>query len=140
MKVLQFTPLEEGIAEGDANFVYYSGTHDNDTLLGWYKTSELKDEENRKSESDEDDELKGACRRLIEELYLSQAAWVIIPMQDILGLDADTRMNVPGTIEGNWQWKLTKSLLTDEVRTWLRALAVTSERLSLNQFSSDNMA
>jgi len=128
MKVLQFTPLEEGTAESDTNFVYYSGTHDNDTLLGWYKTNKLKDEEIRKSENDKDDEMKGACRRLIEDLHLSQAAWVVIPMQDILGLDTDARMNVPGTIEGNWQWKLTKPLLTDEVKTWLHALAVKSER------------
>ncbi|MHB8127001.1 MAG: bifunctional glycogen debranching protein GlgX/4-alpha-glucanotransferase [Desulfitobacteriaceae bacterium] len=135
MKILQFTPLKEGLAEKDKNFVYYSGTHDNDTLLGWYKTSKLQDEEIRTAEKDETDktdenkEMKIACRRLIEDLYLSPVAWVIIPMQDILGLDTDARMNVPGTIEGNWQWRMTKPLLTDEVKTWLGTLSVKSERL-----------
>ncbi|MFZ3373087.1 MAG: bifunctional glycogen debranching protein GlgX/4-alpha-glucanotransferase [Desulfitobacteriaceae bacterium] len=138
MKILQFTPMEEGMSENYHNFVYYSGTHDNDTLLGWYKTNKLQDEELKMSEKDEadkineNDEMKIACRRLIEDLYMSEAAWVIIPLQDILGLDTDARMNVPGTTEGNWHWKLSKKLLTEEVKLWLRSMAETSKRLTPN--------
>lgn len=156
MKILQFTPLEEGLADKDNNFIYYSGTHDNDTLLGWLKAQKLQDEKNRRyagsagdktaenensdkmKEKDdkisEDAEMKIACRRLIEDLYMSPAAWVIIPMQDILGLDTDTRMNIPGTVGGNnWQWQMTQSRLTDEVKTWLRTLVVMSVRSPLRQ-------
>jgi 4-alpha-glucanotransferase len=80
---------------------------------------------------DQKEESKGACRRMIEALYMSSATWVITPMQDILGLDTDARMNVPGTIEGNWQWKLNKELLTTEVKEWLCSIAREAKRLPL---------
>lgn len=133
MKILQFTPLEECMAEKDNNFVYYSGTHDNDTLLGWIKTQNIKIKENIKTNknataSEESAKLKTACRKLMKDIYMSPAAWVILPLQDILCLDTDARMNVPGTIENNWKWQMTESMLTDEVKTWLRNLAVESGR------------
>ena len=144
MKVLQFTPLAEGLAGQDPNFIYYTGTHDNDTLLGWYKQAaqaETDAEEkpgfaeqpgpekqrNFEDKADVDDPQVG-CRKLIEDLYLSEAAWVILPMQDILGLDSDARMNVPGTAGGNWRWQMTKDQLNLEVKTWLRSLAAKSGR------------
>lgn len=122
MKVLQFTPLEQFAQEATTDCVYYSGTHDNDTLLGWYKT-----EHNHKK-------LKTRnvfIRKEIERLYQSQAAWVILPLQDILGLDSDARMNIPGTIEGNWHWRVEKDSLTSEIRVWLRALAKKYKRATL---------
>ncbi|KLU65477.1 4-alpha-glucanotransferase [Desulfosporosinus acididurans] len=134
MKVLQFTSLEDVDSEGDMNIVYYSGTHDNDTLLGWYKSTMISSGEeshcNQESENEkfQEEGLKRACRKLIEELYLSQAAWVITPMQDVLGLDSKARMNVPGTVKGNWGWTLNKNLLTTEVKTWLRYLARNAQR------------
>lgn len=129
MKVLQFTSIEDTLAEDDINFVYYSGTHDNDTLLGWYKSTILADREESEHAQGEPEGVKGTCRRLIEDLYKCQATWVITPIQDILGLDTEARMNVPGTIEGNWQWKLNKDLLTTEVKDWLRSLAKDAKRL-----------
>ncbi len=79
----------------------------------------------------QDNEPKAACRRLIEELYRSPAPWVIVPMQDILGLDTDARMNVPGTVEGNWQWQLNKDLLTTAVKGWLRSVARETKRFRM---------
>jgi 4-alpha-glucanotransferase len=128
MKILQFTSLEECLTEKNYNFVYYSGTHDNDTLMGWIKAQNLINPNENESEHRENTNFKNTCRKLMEDLYMCPAAWVILPMQDILSLDTDARMNVPGTIEGNWEWQMTKSLLTDEVKTWLRILAIKSER------------
>ncbi|MDQ7093721.1 bifunctional glycogen debranching protein GlgX/4-alpha-glucanotransferase [Desulfosporosinus sp. PR] len=141
MKVLQFTSIAEMTA-GDKDIVYYSGTHDNDTLLGWYRSTiftnqeepedgqGVSEEQSAQQPERRTEKAKKACRKLIEDLYLSEAAWVITPLQDILGLDTEARMNVPGTVAGNWQWKLDEKLLTAEVKDWLRSLAKVSQRLS----------
>jgi 4-alpha-glucanotransferase len=71
---------------------------------------------------------RDACRKLIEGVYMSQAVWVILPMQDILGLGEEARMNVPGTIYANWQWRLDKNIVTDEIRLWLRSLTYNAKR------------
>ena len=105
MKVFQFSPQITGA--GDTNFVYYTGTHDNDTLVGWCRKQPQKYD----------------YKVIMEEIYQSNAAWVIVPMQDILGLDSEARMNIPGTVYGNWEWRLDKSLLTEEVGRWLSEMA-----------------
>ncbi|SPF39570.1 debranching enzyme (glycogen), GH-13-type [Candidatus Desulfosporosinus infrequens] len=129
IKVLQFTPLSEISMDQETNFVYYTGTHDNNTLLGWYEKNLAAEEGNSDSSQIDQKALsKQACRKLIEETYLSQAAWVIIPMQDILSLGEKARMNVPGTIHGNWQWQVDKTLITDEIKLWLRTQAEKTRR------------
>jgi 4-alpha-glucanotransferase/glycosidase len=85
-------------------WVYYSGTHDNDTLIGWCSgMSGL-------GETDVKDltplEKKTLARRILRRIYLSKAKWVIIPFQDLLGLGSEARMNTPGTSEGNWEWRM----------------------------------
>jgi 4-alpha-glucanotransferase len=128
-KVLQFTPLKEISMHSETDFVYYSGTHDNNTLLGWYERKCLTEGENPvRSDINQKALSKQACRKLIEEVYASQAVWVIIPLQDILGLGEEARMNVPGTIYGNWQWQLDKTLITDEVKLWLQTQAEKTKR------------
>ncbi len=112
MKVLQFTSIEEFEQEAMTDCVYYTGTHDNDTLLGWKMQQNL----TKLSFSNE-------SRLEIEQLYQSKAAWVIVPLQDILGLDSSARMNIPGTVEGNWQWRVEKDKLSSEVIDWLNTLA-----------------
>jgi len=108
MKVLQFA------FGGDAanpflphnytrNFVVYTGTHDNDTTAGWLATAAT--HERRYAEryaAAEDQELVWAMIRLA---YQSVAELCIIPMQDLLGLGSEARMNFPGTVEGNWGWR-----------------------------------
>ena len=128
IKVLQFTPLKE-IMEQDINFVYYSGTHDNNTLLGWYEKDHQDEDQDSINNSMKQTIInRQICWEIIEKLYSSQAAWVIIPMQDILGLDEKARMNVPGTIHGNWQWQLDKIPKSDEINVWLRTQAEKTER------------
>ncbi len=128
IKVLQFTSLKEIVGDSETNFVYYTGTHDNNTLLGWYEKINLAEGGTQVSGIDQKVISKQACRELIEEVYLSPAAWVILPMQDILGLGEEARMNVPGTIHGNWQWKLDEIQDLDEIKIWLRTQANKTKR------------
>lgn len=135
MKVLQFTSLEEISANPDTNFVYYSGTHDNNTLLGWYEKNVLAENKPRSNEADGILQSKQACRDLIEGIYKSPAGWVILPMQDILGLNEKARMNIPGTIQGNWLWQLEKNQPLDGIKTWLRRLAENTSRCRTTMIS-----
>lgn len=108
MKVLQFAFVNDTANEHlphnfGKDFVVYTGTHDNNTTVGWLKTL------NRKEAA----QLKryiGTGRvdhwKMIRAALSSVAQISIIPMQDILGLDSSSRMNTPGTIRGNWQWRL----------------------------------
>lgn len=113
MKVLQFIDREPFPASltDEGNWVYYTGTHDNDTLLGWYEEIVLAQlaPENREKWR------KNICGEFIELVYQSPAKWVIIPLQDLLGLDTSARMNIPGTVGGNWQWRFKKGDLTKEL-------------------------
>ncbi len=84
------------------NTVLYTGTHDNDTMLGWYR---------RYVEPEIDPEKKAADQPEVSWHYIemamhSDACKVIFPMQDLLGLGTEARMNIPGTAEGNWDWRL----------------------------------
>jgi len=89
-----------------AETVIYTGTHDNDTSLGWFSALSAEDQEhvlqNLGLQSDEK-----VVERMIEMILLTDATLAIIPFQDFLRLGSEARMNTPGTIENNWQWRLT---------------------------------
>jgi 4-alpha-glucanotransferase len=107
MKILQFAfggdehnpYLPEHI---DVNSVVYTGTHDNDTTLGWYKQAEPHVVAHLHHYLN--DEAPEMPKALIDLAMHSQGYLAIIPMQDVMGLDTDCRMNTPGTIVNNWQW------------------------------------
>jgi 4-alpha-glucanotransferase len=91
----------------------YTGTHDNDTTLGWFTSTDLATTQSREELEAErafvrryvdrhDGEIHWAMIRLA---HASIADTAIIPMQDILGLDSRARMNRPGSAEGNWTWR-----------------------------------
>src|SRR5262245_5015638 len=90
----------------------YTGTHDNDTAVGWYRESPVA-------------ELDAAEPNwsLIELAYGSRAAVAIVPAQDVLGLGSEARMNTPGRGTGNWSWRLEPGQLTQEHAMRLRELA-----------------
>ena len=92
------------------NVVCYTGTHDNDTTRGWYDGLDDLVRERVGSR----DGAAGAADVLIDVALRSPAQLVIIPMQDILGLDSRARFNTPGVIGGNWLWRVTASELTAE--------------------------
>ena len=94
----------------ETNVVCYTGTHDNDTTRGWYDGLDDLVRERVGSR----DGAAGAADVLIDMALQSPAQLVIIPMQDILGLDSRARFNTPGVIGGNWLWRVTAADLTTE--------------------------
>lgn len=117
MRVLQFAfdgkPDNPHLPENfpaHGNVVVYTGTHDNDTALGWFRTAE----EPVRKRVREYLELHGIAARKEEEIpwalitvaLRSRAKLAVIPMQDVLGLGSEARMNYPSRAEGNWRWRL----------------------------------
>jgi 4-alpha-glucanotransferase len=82
--------------------VVYTGTHDNDTTVGWFAGL---DERDRAVLADKLADAEDMPAALIRAAYASPARLAVIPMQDLLGLGTEARMNVPGTENGNWQWR-----------------------------------
>jgi 4-alpha-glucanotransferase len=109
--------------------VIYTGTHDNDTLLGWY--AGLGDDTRRYINEVlhcGPEDMPGA---LIDAVFQSPARVAILPLQDLLGLDSAGRMNVPGTTQGNWTWRFDWPQVPADFAARWRACAAASGRLSL---------
>ena len=105
------------------NSVAYSGTHDNNTLLGYLWELE---ENNRRYMLEycgytESDWEKG-YENMIRTIMASGAGLVILPIQDILRYGADTRLNTPGTSENNWRYRVTKEQLSGIDRDYWRKM------------------
>lgn len=98
------------------NCVVYTGTHDNNTTIGWYlsdKVSETSRNRARRYTNCKDEgEINWDFIRLA---YSSIAAIAVVPLQDILGFGDDCRMNTPSTSNGNWRWRCAPQLLTDDI-------------------------
>ena len=100
----------------DKNTVVYTGTHDNDTIQGWYRTISDEDREysrkymNNFNTADED-----IHNDFIRVTMASVSNMAIIPMQDYLGLGSEARINVPSTVGGNWTWRMVEGDITDEL-------------------------
>jgi len=129
MKVLQFAFSRDGQGGLQAdnlflphnhlpNYVAYTGTHDNDTTLGWFESQEA--------------DLRELIRRyagssgqeivwdLIRIVFMSAACYAVVPFQDPLALGKDARMNTPGTVGGNWSWRVRSEAFNDGVGYRLR--------------------
>ncbi|HEU0012101.1 MAG TPA: 4-alpha-glucanotransferase [Longimicrobium sp.] len=109
------------------NAVAYTGTHDNDTARGWYDESADPNERQgvRRLTDAPEDEMHWA---MIETVLRSRAGWAVVPLQDVLGLGSQARMNTPGTGEGNWAWRLREGDVTPELAARLAALTRASGR------------
>ena len=131
MKVLQFAFTTDGTHpylphNYEPNCIVYTGTHDNDTTLGWYHTRDAKE--------------KAALHRylgpvaepvnwaLIRLAYASVADVAVVPLQDVLSLGGEARMNTPGKPSGNWTWRFREHALAPDLRGRLLALALTYGR------------
>ncbi|MBN1902755.1 4-alpha-glucanotransferase [Candidatus Sumerlaeota bacterium] len=103
------------------NCVVYTGTHDNDTCIGWYRNSSTPGEQDhiRRYTGTNGSEINWDMIRLA---FSSVAHSAIVPMQDILGLDGSARMNFPGKPSGNWIWRFEYSQMTNSIETRLRDL------------------
>ena len=96
------------------NCVVYTGTHDNDTLIGWFQKAKEEDRQFARDylNSRSDDEIHWDA---IRGAWSSVASMAISPVQDFLGLGSEARINTPGVASGNWQWRLKQGVLTDEL-------------------------
>lgn len=96
------------------NCVVYTGTHDNDTLIGWFQKAKEEDRQFARDylNSRSDDEIHWDA---IRGAWSSVANMAISPVQDFLGLGSEARINTPGVAAGNWQWRLRHEVLTDEL-------------------------
>lgn len=105
------------------NTVAYTGTHDNDTLKGWYNKSGKQKQQNILKELNIDTKNKGEIiDKLIQNVINSKADIVIIPLQDYLHLDSEARMNTPSTVGGNWIWRVKESQLTKQLSKKIKCL------------------
>ena len=116
------------------NSVVYTGTHDNNTTCGWYEG--LSDDQRRnvtqyltrlKQDSGE------PAKALLRLAWSSPAALALAPLQDLLNLGADARMNIPGRADGNWRWRCTENMLSAPVFQWLRDLTKSTNRATIHQ-------
>ena len=115
------------------NTFFYTGTHDNDTLLGWLnfvqaRQPELYEGALEYAQAAPDISPVELVRELIARVLRSEARVAVIPAQDWLGLDTDARMNLPATSQGNWAWRLSGGELTPELARQMRALAIETDR------------
>ena len=105
--------------------VVYTSSHDTDTTRGWFGSLSKREREVAGLDSREPE------WSLIELAHSSRAALSIVPAQDLLGLDSESRMNTPGTAVGNWRWQLGRGQLTDELAARLRDSTARGDMLSM---------
>lgn len=109
------------------NTVAYTGTHDNDTTVGWWKNSS-RPEERVAAKAYFGDAPDGMHWAMIRAAETSVARYCIIQLQDVLGLDSDCRMNIPSHPEGNWTWRYHKGQLKPELARKLVTITELSDR------------
>ncbi len=108
--------------------VVYTGTHDNDTTLGWWNSG-VSENERRAIQAyvgESDDGIHWAFIRLAQE---SVASLSVVPLQDVLGLGSEARLNTPSVSEGNFRWRYQPGSLTNALAKKLAALAAVTDRL-----------
>ena len=137
MHVLQFDVTNENIdiSEFDENSVCYTGTHDNDTTVGWFKGSpgDIRSSEEIVAAQHAALRVTGGDPEtihmdMIRTAFATRSSIAIAPMQDYLGLGSEARINVPGTSSNNWRWRLLDSQLTDAVCDNIAAMAAAAGR------------
>jgi 4-alpha-glucanotransferase len=132
MRVLQFGFGNRGAHiylphQYERNTVVYTGTHDNDTLLGWWKSCATEEERCHASAYLGHDP-EGMNWAFIRAAQASIADLCVVPLQDVLGLGSEGRMNVPSRSDGNWTWRCQPGALTGELASRLATLAEVADR------------
>ena len=117
--------------------VAYTGGHDNDTTLGWWRSSGSRDSTRTAEDVRKEHQLTRAYLGFenepinwvfIRTVLASVADIAVIPLQDVLGLGSEARMNLPGTVSGNWKWRYKASGLTNQVTDRLKSLTSLYDR------------
>lgn len=144
MAILQFAFGIEGNAADyrphnlERKVIAYTGTHDNDTVIGWWNHSDTSDTRTTEDVQKEreftlaylgpsDEPMNW---RMIRAYLASVAQVVVSPMQDILGLGREARMNRPGTAHGNWEWRMLPEAFTDAHQSKLNHLSAIYDRIA----------
>lgn len=127
MKVLQFAFYEDSDSEYlpynyVENCVVYTGTHDNDTIAGWYSDLSEEDKEFTRDFLMLEDEEK-ICESMIATAMESVARHCIIPAQDYLGLGSTARINLPSTVGENWKWRMKKDAFDEKLVAKMKKMA-----------------
>ena len=131
MDVWQFNCWEMlNMPESEAKHrAFYAGTHDNNTLVGFFTELAKQSEE-----SEDKPDIREQAEDAIRKIYKSHAALAMVQLQDVFLLGEDARMNIPGVPDGNWKWKIPgdsiKDAFADSVdrAAWFRALAEETDR------------
>jgi 4-alpha-glucanotransferase len=126
MRVLQFafgsdannTNLPHNFKQ---DIVVYTGTHDNDTTAGWFQNVGVEERDSCLEYLHSDGE--EINWDLIRAALASVANTAIVPLQDLMGLGSEARLNLPSSAEGNWLWRMTANALTGELSARLRELS-----------------
>lgn len=146
MSVLQFGFGDPGahmyLPHRAAGKVIYTGTHDNDTVVGWWNSGAT-EHERRNAEAYLGPNEDGIHWAFIRAAVCSPASLSIVPLQDVLGLGSEARMNVPSMNgNGNWCWRLDESLSQPELAQKLALLTELSDRLPepISQLPDDSFA
>ncbi len=106
----------------ESNCVVYSGTHDNDTTVGWYRSASPSEQDFvRRYTARSGDNIAWDMIRLA---MASVADTAVIPLQDLMQLDTDARMNYPGRTDGYWQWRFLPEALTDDIVEQFREMTI----------------
>lgn len=127
MRVFQFGFLSEGDSTHKPhnypeNCVAYTGTHDNNTLLGYLWELDDEKRNNILSYCGHTEHWESGCKSIIRTVMQSHAKTVIMPIQDLLGYGSDTRLNIPGKADGNWAYRITKEQLDGIDKDYFRNL------------------
>jgi 4-alpha-glucanotransferase len=122
MRVLQFAFSSDATNEHlphnyERHMLVYTGTHDNDTTVGWYNTRRPEEQHHVREYLATD--ARTINLDLIRLALSSVADLAIVPLQDVLGLGNEARMNMPGRATGNWTWRYRAEMLKDWHRDWL---------------------
>jgi 4-alpha-glucanotransferase len=110
---------------GISNTAVYTGTHDNPTTRGWFEDWRQKLWNYLKGRGGESGEAAGA---FMELTWSSEAVLAMAPLQDLLNLGSEARVNVPGRPDGNWRWRFSGDMLSNSAFEWLRDLTKNANR------------
>ena len=126
MRVMQFAFGNPGAHiylphQFEHNTVVYTGTHDNDTTLGWWRVAT--EQERCHASAYLGHVPEGINWGFIRAAEASIADLCVVPLQDVLGLGSEARMNVPSRVDGNWTWRYQPGSLTSELASRLATIA-----------------
>lgn len=124
MKIVQFAfdsgPLNPYLPHNhQKNSVVYTGTHDNDTIVGWYRSLSDMQRSHVDQYLGSNGEV-GTVEAIVRTVLMSVANTVVLPFQDILRLGSEARMNIPGAAFGNWGWRFNWKMVSDDLASYIR--------------------